>query len=65
MIIFSGFFIISLYSLSSFKVMTSFNMNGINRNYKDGRTSNNITKQKSKTTKIYSAIRGDYFLTFL
>ena len=45
--------------------MTSFNMDGINRNYKDGRASNNIRKQKFKTKKIYSAVRGDYFLIFL
>ena len=45
--------------------MTNFNMDGINRNYKDGRASNNIRKQKFKTTKIYSAVRGDYFLIFL
>ena len=56
---------ISLFSLLLLKVMRNFNMDGINRNYKDGRASNNIRKQKFKTTKIYSAIRGDYFLTFL
>ena len=44
--------------------MTNFNMNAISRNYKDGRASNNIKKQKIKTTEIYSAIRGDYFLIF-
>lgn len=36
-------------------------MDGIKRNYKDGLTSNNIEKQKFKTTTIYSAVRGDYF----
>ena len=36
-------------------------MDGIKRNYKDGLTSNNIEKQKFKTTTIYSAISGDYF----
>ena len=59
------FFIISLFSLLSFKVMMNFNMDGINRNYKHGQASDNIKKQKFKTTKIYSAIRGDYFLIFL
>ena len=36
-------------------------MDGIKRNYKDGLTSNNIEKQKFKTTTIYSAISGEYF----
>ena len=45
--------------------MTNFNMDGIDRNYKDGRALNNIKKQKFKPRKFFSAIRGDYFFVFL
>ena len=57
----SRIFIISLFSLLSFKVTVNFNIDGITRKYKDGKASNNIKQQKFITTKIHSAITGNNF----
>ena len=56
----SRIFIISLFSLLSFKVTINFNIDGITRKYKDGKASN-IKQQKFITTKIHSAITGNNF----
>lgn len=40
--------------------MASFNMEGINRRYKDGRASKSVKKKCFKTTRTYSAIKGEY-----
>ena len=60
----SRIFIISLFSLLSFKLTINFNIDGITRKYKDGKASNNIKQQKFITTKIHSAITGNNFWNY-